>query len=92
MCFEYFLSQQAKLTEGLNLAKEFHSKVQELLSKMSKCEESIALLPAPSFVLDTVCIQLQDQRVCLFIPAVSFLPICFPWFMKYHFICTDTVE
>lgn len=56
---------QAKLAEGLNLAKEFHSNVQELLLKMSKCEESIGLLPAPSFVLDTVCSQLQDHRVGL---------------------------
>lgn len=54
---------QAKLAEGLSLAKEFHSNVQELLSKMCKCEESIGLLPAPSFVLDTVCSQLQDHRV-----------------------------
>ncbi|XP_067366375.1 microtubule-actin cross-linking factor 1, isoforms 6/7 [Channa argus] len=54
--------RKAKLTEGLGLAKEFHSYVQELLTKMSKCEESIGLLPAPSFVLDTVCTQLQDHR------------------------------
>ncbi|XP_070768007.1 microtubule-actin cross-linking factor 1, isoforms 6/7 [Enoplosus armatus] len=54
--------RKAKLTEGLSLAKEFHSNVQELLTKMSKCEESIGLLPAPSFVLDTVCSQLQDHR------------------------------
>lgn len=57
------LSLQAKLTEGLSLAKEFHSNIQELLNKMSKCEESIGLLPAPSFVLDTVCTQLQEHRV-----------------------------
>ncbi|XP_047454040.1 microtubule-actin cross-linking factor 1 isoform X2 [Mugil cephalus] len=54
--------RKAKLTEGLSLAKEFHSSVQELLTKMSKCEESIGLLPAPSFVLETVCTQLQDHR------------------------------
>ncbi|XP_029694434.1 microtubule-actin cross-linking factor 1 isoform X1 [Takifugu rubripes] len=54
--------RKAKLAEGLNLAKEFHSNVQELLLKMCKCEESIGLLPAPSFVLDTVCSQLQDHR------------------------------
>ncbi|CAJ1061994.1 microtubule-actin cross-linking factor 1%2C isoforms 1/2/3/5 isoform X1 [Xyrichtys novacula] len=57
--------RKAKLTEGLSLAKEFHSHVQELLTKMSKCEESIGLLPAPSFVLDTVCLQLQDHRTLL---------------------------
>ncbi|XP_044214406.1 microtubule-actin cross-linking factor 1, isoforms 1/2/3/5 isoform X1 [Thunnus albacares] len=54
--------RKAKLTKGLSLAKEFHSNVQELLTKMTKCEESIGLLPAPSFVLDTVCTQLQDHR------------------------------
>ncbi|CAG12833.1 unnamed protein product, partial [Tetraodon nigroviridis] len=54
--------RKTKLAEGLNLAKEFHSNVQELLLKMCKCEESIGLLPAPSFVLDTVCSQLQDHR------------------------------
>ncbi|XP_070690899.1 microtubule-actin cross-linking factor 1, isoforms 6/7 [Pempheris klunzingeri] len=54
--------RKAMLTEGLSLAKEFHSNVQELLTKMSKCEESIGLLPAPSFVLDTVCTQLQDHK------------------------------
>lgn len=56
---------QSKLTEGLSLAKEFHSNVQEILTKMSKCEESFGFLPAPSFVLDTVCTQLQDHRVGL---------------------------
>nr|XP_043889530.1 microtubule-actin cross-linking factor 1, isoforms 1/2/3/5 isoform X1 [Solea senegalensis]XP_043889531.1 microtubule-actin cross-linking factor 1, isoforms 1/2/3/5 isoform X1 [Solea senegalensis] len=54
--------RKAKLTEGLSLAKEFHSNVQELLTKMSKCEESIGLLPSPSFVLDTVCTQLKDHK------------------------------
>lgn len=67
---------QAKLAEGLSLAKEFHSNVQELLFKMSKCADSIGLLPAPSFVLDTVCTQLQDHRVGFFIPAVHFLSFC----------------
>ncbi|XP_053289199.1 microtubule-actin cross-linking factor 1, isoforms 6/7 [Pleuronectes platessa] len=57
--------RKAKLTEGLGLAKEFHSNVQELLTKMSKCEESIGLLPSPSLVLDTVCSQLQDHRTLL---------------------------
>lgn len=33
---------------------------------MNKCEESLGLLPAPSFVLDTVCSQLQDHRVGIF--------------------------
>ncbi|KAM6909709.1 microtubule-actin cross-linking factor 1, isoforms 6/7 [Xenentodon cancila] len=54
--------RKSKLTEGLSLAKEFHSNVQEILTKMKKCEESIEFLPAPSFVLDTVCTQLQDHR------------------------------
>lgn len=63
---------QAKLAEGLNLAKEFHSNVQELLLKMCKCEESMALLPAPSFVLDAVCSQLQDHRVGFVLNSSSF--------------------
>lgn len=62
---------QAKLTEGLSLAKDFHSTVQELLTKMSKCEESVGLLPAPSFVLDTVCTQLQEHRVGSLMPSAS---------------------
>ncbi|XP_073341525.1 microtubule-actin cross-linking factor 1, isoforms 6/7 [Pagrus major] len=57
--------RKAKLTEGLSLAKDFHSTVQELLTKMSKCEESVRLLPGPSFVLDTVCTQLQEHRSLL---------------------------
>lgn len=74
-----YLFPQAKLTEGLSLAKEFHSNVQELLTKMSKCEESIGLLPAPSFVLDKVCTQLQDHRVNLF------LSVCFRSRVTYTF-------
>uniref|UniRef100_A0A8C1SSB6 Microtubule actin crosslinking factor 1 n=1 Tax=Cyprinus carpio TaxID=7962 RepID=A0A8C1SSB6_CYPCA len=54
----------AKLTEGLGLAKEFNSNVQDLLTKMAKCEETINTLPVPSFILDTVCAQLQEHRVC----------------------------
>ena len=58
-----FFVHQAKLTEGLSLAKEFNSNVQDLLNKMAKCEESIGLLPSPSFVLDTICGQLQAHKV-----------------------------
>ncbi|XP_063735200.1 microtubule-actin cross-linking factor 1, isoforms 6/7 [Eleginops maclovinus] len=57
--------RKARLTEGLGLAKEFHSNIQELLTKMSKCEESIGHLPAPSFVLDKVCTQLQEHKTLL---------------------------
>ncbi|KAI4904060.1 hypothetical protein NFI96_033881 [Prochilodus magdalenae] len=53
----------AKLTEGLDLAKEFNSNVQDLLTKMGKCEEAISALPAPSFVLDTISTQLQEHRM-----------------------------
>ncbi|XP_016342373.1 microtubule-actin cross-linking factor 1, isoforms 1/2/3/5 [Sinocyclocheilus anshuiensis] len=55
--------RKAKLTEGLGLAKEFNSNVQDLLTKMTKCEETINTLSAPSFILDTVCAQLQEHRV-----------------------------
>lgn len=68
--YGFFL--QAKLTEGLNLAKEFHSSVQELLTKMSKCEESMGNLPAPSFVLDTVCAQLHGHRVGFIVFIIVF--------------------
>ncbi|XP_072250902.1 microtubule-actin cross-linking factor 1, isoforms 6/7 isoform X2 [Leuresthes tenuis] len=57
--------RKSKLTEGLSLAKDFHSNIQEILTKMSKCEESIGLLPPASFVLDTVCTQLQDHRTLM---------------------------
>ncbi|XP_017164919.1 microtubule-actin cross-linking factor 1, isoforms 1/2/3/5 isoform X1 [Poecilia reticulata] len=57
--------RKAKLTEGLSLAKEFHSSVQELLKKMSECEESIKDLPAPSFILDTISTQLQEHKILL---------------------------
>ncbi|CAL8287218.1 unnamed protein product [Merluccius merluccius] len=55
--------RKAKLTQGLGLAKEFHSTVQELLTKMAKCEESIGELPSPSYVLETLCAQQQEHRV-----------------------------
>nr|XP_695869.5 microtubule-actin cross-linking factor 1, isoforms 1/2/3/5 [Danio rerio] len=55
--------RKAKLTEGLGLAKEFNSNVQDLLTKMGKCEETINTLSAPSFILDTICSQLQEHRV-----------------------------
>ncbi|KAL2084634.1 hypothetical protein ACEWY4_020152 [Coilia grayii] len=55
--------RKAKLTEGLSLAKEFNSNVQDLLTKMAKCEESIGYLAHPSFVLDHVSNQLQDHKV-----------------------------
>ncbi|XP_067093521.1 microtubule-actin cross-linking factor 1, isoforms 6/7 [Osmerus mordax] len=54
--------RKARLAEGLSLAKEFHSTVQDLLTKMARCEESIGGLSSPSYVLDTVCSQLQDHR------------------------------
>ncbi|KAI1885515.1 hypothetical protein AGOR_G00204550 [Albula goreensis] len=54
--------RKAKLIEGLSLAKEFHSSIQDLLTRMSQCEGAIAALSAPSFLLDTVCSQLQEHR------------------------------
>uniref|UniRef100_A0AAR2M287 Microtubule actin crosslinking factor 1b n=1 Tax=Pygocentrus nattereri TaxID=42514 RepID=A0AAR2M287_PYGNA len=66
--------RKAKLTEGLGLAKEFNSNVQDLLTKMAKCEEAISALPAPSFILDTISTQLQEHRVrpCVFIEVHSY--------------------
>ncbi|XDV39723.1 hypothetical protein PO909_008917 [Leuciscus waleckii] len=57
--------RKAKLTEGLGLAKEFNSNVQDLLTKMAKCEETINTLPAPSFILDTISSQLQEHRMLI---------------------------
>uniref|UniRef100_A0AAY4EH52 Microtubule-actin crosslinking factor 1 n=1 Tax=Denticeps clupeoides TaxID=299321 RepID=A0AAY4EH52_9TELE len=55
--------RKAKLTEGLSLAKEFNSNVQDILTKMAKCEEAIGSQPPPSFILEIVTGQLQDHRV-----------------------------
>ncbi|XP_060776821.1 microtubule-actin cross-linking factor 1, isoforms 6/7 [Neoarius graeffei] len=55
--------RKAKLTEGLSLAKEFNSNVQDLLNKMVKCEEVISALPTPSFILDTISTQLQEHKM-----------------------------
>ncbi|XP_076827738.1 microtubule-actin cross-linking factor 1, isoforms 6/7 [Brachyhypopomus gauderio] len=55
--------RKAKLTEGLGLAKEFNSSVQDLLTKMAKCEEAISSLDTPSFILDTISTQLQEHRM-----------------------------
>lgn len=85
MSLGFFL--QAKLIEGVSLAKEFHSNVQELLFKMSKCEESIGQLPPPSFVPDTVCSQLQDHRVGLFLTYCN-LSIC----LSHIFLAHETNE
>lgn len=57
---------QSSLTEGLSLAKDFHSNVQELLNKMNKCEDSFGHLSPPSFVLESVCTQLEKHKVCFF--------------------------
>lgn len=84
--------QQAKLAEGLNLAKEFHSNVQDLLSKMCKCEESIGLLPAPSFVLDTVCSQLQDHKVGLVLNLSIIFCQNHSTSSRDIFICAETGE
>ncbi|KAM9488562.1 microtubule-actin cross-linking factor 1, isoforms 6/7 [Clarias gariepinus] len=55
--------RKCKLTEGLGLAKEFNSNVQDLLSKMSKCEEVISTLSTPSFILNTISTQLQEHKM-----------------------------
>ena len=75
MCMSCLL--QARLAEGLSLAKEFHSTVQDLLTKMARCEDSIGGLPTPSYVLDTVCSQLQDHRVCVHVNCVC-VYLCVP--------------
>ncbi|KAK7887153.1 hypothetical protein WMY93_026774 [Mugilogobius chulae] len=54
--------KKASLTEGLSLAKDFHSNVQELLNKMNKCDDSFGHLSPPSFVLDSVNAQLEKHK------------------------------
>ncbi|XP_066570676.1 plectin [Amia ocellicauda] len=55
--------RKVKLTEGLTLAKEFHSTVQDLLKKMTRSEEAFNALPPPSLLLDTVNTQIQEHRM-----------------------------
>ncbi|TRY53787.1 hypothetical protein DNTS_002699 [Danionella cerebrum] len=57
--------RKVKLTEGLGLAKEFNSSVQELLSKMSRCEETINTLPTASFIQSTLISQLQEHKALM---------------------------
>ncbi|KTG06350.1 hypothetical protein cypCar_00014478 [Cyprinus carpio] len=76
--------RKAKLTEGLGLAKEFNSNVQDLLTKMAKCEETINTLPAPSFILDTVCTQLQEHRVCASASASASASAGFECFQEFQ--------
>ncbi|XP_055084057.1 microtubule-actin cross-linking factor 1, isoforms 6/7 [Periophthalmus magnuspinnatus] len=54
--------KKASLTEGLSLAKDFHSNVQELLNKMTKCEDTFGHLSPPSFVLDSIGTQLEKHK------------------------------
>lgn len=67
---------KAKLTEGLGLAKEFNSNVQDLLSKMAKCEELISSLPTPSFIFDTISTQLQEHKVCCCCGCIYIVALC----------------
>ncbi|CAL1610620.1 unnamed protein product [Knipowitschia caucasica] len=54
--------RKTSLTEGLSLAKDFHSIVQEVLLKMAKCDDNFGNLPPPSFVLDSVSTQLEKHK------------------------------
>ncbi|XP_030045956.1 microtubule-actin cross-linking factor 1 [Microcaecilia unicolor] len=53
------------LTEGLTVTTEFHSSVQELLKWISRTEDALLTLSAPSLVLETVINQIQEHKVLL---------------------------
>ncbi|XP_058877410.1 microtubule-actin cross-linking factor 1, isoforms 6/7 isoform X2 [Acipenser ruthenus] len=57
------MERKAKLSEGLTVAKEFHSTIQDLLKGMSQTEEDLSALPPPSLLLETVNTQIQEHRI-----------------------------
>ncbi|XP_039593504.1 microtubule-actin cross-linking factor 1 [Polypterus senegalus] len=57
------LDRKMKLTEGLTVANEFHSSIQELLKAMSETEETLRTLSPASLILDRVSGQLQEHRL-----------------------------
>ncbi|XP_048338631.1 microtubule-actin cross-linking factor 1-like [Sphaerodactylus townsendi] len=61
------LLQQRKeqLTEGVTVTTEFHSTSQELLKGVGAMEEALGALPPPSYVLETITLQIQEQKALL---------------------------
>ncbi|KAK2512492.1 hypothetical protein Q9233_016244 [Columba guinea] len=54
--------RKERLAEGLTVTAEFHGSVQELLRWVAHAEELLASPAPPSFVLDTVTVQLQEHK------------------------------
>ncbi|XP_034980366.2 microtubule-actin cross-linking factor 1, isoforms 6/7 [Zootoca vivipara] len=54
--------RKEQLSEGLTVSTEFHSTAQELLQWVGRTEEALAGLPPPSYVLETVTSQIQEQK------------------------------
>ncbi|KAJ7338283.1 hypothetical protein JRQ81_011048 [Phrynocephalus forsythii] len=57
--------RKEQLSESLVVATEFHSTLQELLKWVEKTEEAMGALPPPSYVLDTLAHQIQEQKALL---------------------------
>ncbi|XP_058035026.1 microtubule-actin cross-linking factor 1, isoforms 6/7-like [Ahaetulla prasina] len=54
--------QKKQLLQSPNMATEFHATLQELLQWIKQTEEALAALPLPSYILDTVSKQRQQQQ------------------------------
>ncbi|XP_033011905.1 microtubule-actin cross-linking factor 1, isoforms 1/2/3/5-like isoform X2 [Lacerta agilis] len=54
--------RKEQLSEGLTVSTEFHSTAQELLQWVGRTEEALVGLPPPSYVLETVTSQIQEQK------------------------------
>uniref|UniRef100_A0ABM5GD79 Microtubule-actin cross-linking factor 1, isoforms 6/7-like n=1 Tax=Pogona vitticeps TaxID=103695 RepID=A0ABM5GD79_9SAUR len=57
--------RKEQLSESLTVTTEFHSTVQELLKWVEKMEERLGTLPPPSYILDTVTHQIQEQKALM---------------------------
>nr|XP_056710553.1 plectin [Euleptes europaea] len=51
-----------QLSEGLTVTTEFHSTSQELLKGVGVLEEALGVMSPPSFVLETLTHQIQEQK------------------------------
>ncbi|KAL8181398.1 UNVERIFIED_CONTAM: hypothetical protein K2H54_000972 [Gekko kuhli] len=57
--------RKEQLSEGLTVATEFHATSQELLQGVGVMEEVLGVLPPPSYILETVTSQIQEQKALL---------------------------
>lgn len=56
------LCLQERLAEGLTVTTEFHGTMQELLRWVAHAEELLSSPAPPSFILDTVTVQIQEHK------------------------------